>query len=183
MSPIGANHGRADGIAIRLLDANEAETYRRFRIAAISAEPDAFTTTADEAAGLPLDWYRTRIAEGVVGALNGPTLIGTARLDTSGDASIAWIRGLAVEPRWRGAGIGRRLVTEALAEARSRPGIDQVRLSFTAGNGAAERLYATLGFERLGSELRTTSSGESRNKVLMTLRLDRSSACPPQSRL
>ena len=53
----------------------------------------------------------------------------------------ALLRSTAVEPEWRGTGLGRRLVTHAIAEAESR-GIKALYLLTTT----AERYFPTFGF-------------------------------------
>jgi ribosomal-protein-alanine N-acetyltransferase len=59
------------------------------------------------------------------------------------------ILSVGVEPAARGRGIGTRLMAAALAEARRR-GAASVVLEVAADNEAARRLYAGLGFARVG---------------------------------
>jgi RimJ/RimL family protein N-acetyltransferase len=56
------------------------------------------------------------------------------------------IHGLAVDPRFRGRGIGRQLVTRAQREARRR-GAHKLGLRVLAPNASARRLYESCGFE------------------------------------
>jgi ribosomal-protein-alanine acetyltransferase len=58
------------------------------------------------------------------------------------------IQTVTVAESARGRGIGRLLLTELLAEAERR-GADEVFLEVRAGNEVAQRLYASLGFERI----------------------------------
>jgi ribosomal-protein-alanine acetyltransferase len=58
------------------------------------------------------------------------------------------IQTLTVAESARGHGIGRMLLTELLAEA-GRRGADEVFLEVRAGNEVAQRLYASVGFERI----------------------------------
>jgi ribosomal-protein-alanine acetyltransferase len=58
------------------------------------------------------------------------------------------IQTIAVVEAARGRGIGRRLMEELLAEA-GRRGAEEVFLEVRAGNEPAQRLYASLGFERI----------------------------------
>ncbi|HET9673423.1 MAG TPA: GNAT family N-acetyltransferase [Gaiellaceae bacterium] len=60
----------------------------------------------------------------------------------------AWIGGLAVIPERRGAGVGRRLMEAAAAEARAR-GVRQIWLEVLVQNEPAIRLYEQLGYERV----------------------------------
>jgi GNAT superfamily N-acetyltransferase/catechol 2,3-dioxygenase-like lactoylglutathione lyase family enzyme len=59
----------------------------------------------------------------------------------------AWLDELYVEPSARGRGLGRRLAETALAAARA-AGCIAVDLETEPGHGAAERIYAGLGFRR-----------------------------------
>lgn len=55
---------------------------------------------------------------------------------------------LAVEPRWRGRGVGRRLLQRVVADAQARR-IARLFLEMRDGNDAA-RLYAAAGFAQVG---------------------------------
>jgi ribosomal-protein-alanine N-acetyltransferase len=56
---------------------------------------------------------------------------------------------LAVDPRFRGNGLGELLVLAAL-DAAVGVGSDAVHLEYRVGNGPAAQLYEKLGFERVG---------------------------------
>lgn len=58
------------------------------------------------------------------------------------------IQTIAVAEASRGHGLGRRFMRELLAEAERR-GADEVFLEVRADNDVAQRLYASLGFERI----------------------------------
>jgi ribosomal protein S18 acetylase RimI-like enzyme len=61
------------------------------------------------------------------------------------NAHVLMVRGLAVDPAWRGRGIGRRLVDAAVAEAERR-GARRLTLRVLAPNAAARALYEAAGF-------------------------------------
>jgi len=63
-----------------------------------------------------------------------------------GEASLL---NLAVDPGFRGRGLGRLLLEHLIGRARRR-GASGVRLLVRAGNGAAHRLYAAAGFLAVG---------------------------------
>lgn len=72
----------------------------------------------------------------------------------------AHIINLAVDPRYRRQGIGRRLLQHVLTRARDL-GIIQVGLEVRASNQAAQALYSQLGFQTLGVRRRFyTDNGE-----------------------
>lgn len=52
----------------------------------------------------------------------------------------------------RGQGVARALVTAALEEAASRPGVEVVTLTATEGNRPAISLYESFGFKTFGLE-------------------------------
>ncbi len=105
----------------------------------------------DEVAPLfrSVGWYRlirdparlARLLEGstrIVTAWDADELVGFARAISDG-AAYGLISTVAVQPRWQGRGVGRRLVTMLL------DGNDGIRFSLSAVPGA-ESLYASAGF-------------------------------------
>jgi ribosomal protein S18 acetylase RimI-like enzyme len=87
-------------------------------------------------------------------------------------AHVLEITGLAVDPRFRRHGIGRRLVVEAQREA-ARRGARRLNLRVLAPNAPARRLYESSGFEVEGV-LRGefVLDGEATDDVLMACWLD-----------
>lgn len=62
---------------------------------------------------------------------------------------IARIYSLAIDPEWRGRGLGRTLLESCIEQARQR-GCSEIRLEVSTGNLPALRLYAQTGFEIFG---------------------------------
>ena len=73
-------------------------------------------------------------------------IVGVVGLELCCD-EYALLRSAAVEPAWRGAGLGRRLVTHAIADAESR-GIKALYLLTTT----AERYFPSFGFAKTTRE-------------------------------
>jgi ribosomal protein S18 acetylase RimI-like enzyme len=72
----------------------------------------------------------------------------------------------------RGQGVGRALLTALVARIRTLPGLEQVALSVTVSQVAAQRLYASLGFEVFGIETNSIrAGGECIDEEHMVLRL------------
>jgi ribosomal protein S18 acetylase RimI-like enzyme len=67
---------------------------------------------------------------------------------------------IAVDPSWRGRGIGRALLERVLAELAAR-GAPRVVLSTAEQNGAAQRLFAAAGFRRTMVEMTRELDGSS----------------------
>lgn len=80
--------------------------------------------------------------------------------------------GVSVLPDYRGRGIGRQLITEALERARKK-GIERVELEVFSSNVAARALYEKLGFVTEGVRRRARKvDGQYDDIVLMALFLD-----------
>ncbi|MCB1739959.1 MAG: GNAT family acetyltransferase [Gammaproteobacteria bacterium] len=77
-------------------------------------------------------------------ALVGEELVGA--LIAGFDGMRGWLHHLAVDPRWRGQGIGRALVERALNGLR-RHGCDKLNLQVRADNHGVVAFYQSLGFE------------------------------------
>ena len=102
-------------------------------------------------------WYRVALAPADGGSPDGvekkdepedDNVVGYAGLCIYGPED-AWVQNIAVRRDRQGAGIGRRLLDELLAEA-IRRGASQVLLEVRADNATAARLYARRGFEAVG---------------------------------
>jgi RimJ/RimL family protein N-acetyltransferase len=91
----------------------------------------------------------------VIGAFARDALVGVAGLAFESREKAkhkATLFGMYVPAAHRNRGLGRRLVIEALAQAKDRPVTRLVQLTVTDGNAAAEALYAGCGFVRFGVE-------------------------------
>src|SRR6185437_11176681 len=104
-------------------------------------------TTADadgiqsllERSGLPTSDLSTARPEFIV-AISDGTIIGTGALEHFGAAAL--LRSLAVEPMWRGSGIGRLIVTELEQRARAAGISELILLTLTAGD-----FFTRLGYD------------------------------------
>jgi ribosomal protein S18 acetylase RimI-like enzyme len=74
--------------------------------------------------------------------LEGAEAVGMAVLGVRGKRG--WVGGFGVVPRWRGRGLGRRLMSELVARARA-AGLRRLSLEVLEGNTAAVRLYERFG--------------------------------------
>lgn len=150
-------------MAIRRLVPADAPAYVELRLAALAHDPTAFTSGAEEDRRKPLSWAEARIHDParpddfVLGAFDGARLVGIAGLKRGArpkERHKATLFGMAVAPGSGGQGTGTRLVSRLIAEARAIPGLLQIHLTVSEGNGAAERLYAAQGFSVFGREPR-----------------------------
>ncbi|MBL6454514.1 GNAT family N-acetyltransferase [Belnapia sp. T6] len=153
----------------------DAAAYRALRLEALRLHPEAFAADWAEEAARPLDWFTERLATNAVwGAGEDAALAGMVGLMRPGMAKLhhkAIIWGFYVRADARSAGLGTALLGAALTEARE-AGAEEVRLSVTAGNAAALRLYERLGFRAYGREPRALRvAGHDHDEFLMALRL------------
>lgn len=146
---------------IQRLSPTHPRAYRELMLQAYADHPEAFTSSATERAKLPDDWWEKRLdpsplaSELVMGALQGPALIGVAGLSFDSREKArhkATLFGMYVPPAARGQGAGRALVMATLETARLRPGVGLVQLTVTEGNTAAQALYQSCGFVPFGIE-------------------------------
>ncbi|OAS22256.1 GNAT family N-acetyltransferase [Methylobacterium platani] len=161
-----------DTFEIRRLGAADGPAYRSLRLEALERHPASFGTAFEEVAGHGPDWFGARLEHGItLGAFRDGALVGAvtlalnegAKLRHKGDVVAVYIR-----PAARGLGLGAALLGRLVAEAR--PRVEALRLTVEAGNGAALRLYDSLGFRAYGRERRALKIGERyHDEVLMEL--------------
>jgi amino-acid N-acetyltransferase len=96
------------------------------------------------ASDLPLSGVREALKDFVVAESNGD-IVGVAGLEVCCDDAL--LRSVAVAPEWRSRGLGRALVTRAVAEAEAR-GLRALYLLTTT----AERYFPSLGFKKIGRD-------------------------------
>lgn len=159
---------------IRRLTGPDAEAFRRLRLVALQAHPDAFGSSVEEESPLPVAWFAERLDGGfVVGALQDNALVGVAglhrndRLKTR-HRGVLW--GMYVAPDARGLGVGAALAARVIEEART--DLEALDLTVAAHNAAAIRLYRSAGFEEIGRQARALKIGDGYvDEALMSLAL------------
>lgn len=146
---------------IRRLAPSDAGTYRAFMLEAYANHPEAFTSSPQERAALPMSWWEARLSsasdapERVVGIFAHQALIASAGLAVEQGTKTrhkARLFGMVVAPTHRRSGAGAALVKAVLAEAQARTPLALVQLTVTDTNLAARRLYERCGFVAFGLE-------------------------------
>ena len=148
-----------DVTSIRQLTPLDAAAVRALRLSALLANPTSFAGTYDDEGAQPVAETEKRLAPHAgsvsLGAFVDETLVGTIGIKRESMAKLAhkaFFWGMYVAAEHRGAGIGRKLLTEALRVARSFNGVRQVTLYVNAVNTSAIALYESLGFVTYGIE-------------------------------
>ena len=139
-------------IDIQRLAAHEGPRLRAIRLRALAEAPDAFGSTCDEAAALPLDSWTEQLQSMATFAaiVDGEDvgLVRGARDDARTDA--AWLISMWVAPEVRGQGVGEALVGAVVEWARA-GGARRLLLDVGDHNRPAIALYARMGFEPNGT--------------------------------
>lgn len=148
-------------MATTRLTPHHAAAYRALMLDAYARHPDAFTSSANERAALPLAWWEARLAqapdaaEAVWACMAGDAIQGVVGLSFEQREKVrhkATLFGMYVRPEQRSQGLGRQLVDAVLTHARACPHIACVQLTVSEGNDAAITLYRAAGFEPWGCE-------------------------------
>lgn len=145
---------------IRRLKPKDARIYRSIRLEALKSNPEVFAISYEDEVNQPIEKYANRFKvkdSYTFGAFERSQLVGVVTLIREVPRKLqhrANIVAMYVEPEKRGQGIGKALLSEAIATAKKLHGIEQIYLSVVTTNLAAKRLYVSLGFETFGTEKR-----------------------------
>lgn len=164
---------------VRRLTPADAAQFQALRLAGLKDEPLSFASSYEEERDLPASKIEDRLAikpdSGIFGAFEGEVLVGLvalAREDMKKLSHKALIWGMYVKPAFRGRGMARALILEALSLARTVPELRQVNLCVNARNISAIQLYQSMGFKAFGHEPGSMLvNGELQDEIHMCLRL------------
>jgi len=144
---------------IRALSPADAAAFHDLRLRGLREDPTAFSSSYEEECEIPVEAVAGRMAGNaqgmILGAFEGPALVGVVGLQREQAKKLAHkmlLWGMYVAPEFRGRGVGRRLVEEALRQSFATAGIRQVYLAAHAANTAAVALYEAMGFTSFGVE-------------------------------
>jgi len=165
---------------IRKLTEEDLDAFWSIRLRSLQDNPEAFGSTYEETLGRGKESFRQRLRQPhsetfYIGAFEDERLVGIVGFfresGTKGQHK-GYIISMYVAPEQRGRGVGKALVAEAIAQARTIPGLEQLLLAVVTTNTAARRLYLSLGFEVYGLEPRALKQGDQYwDEELMILRL------------
>jgi ribosomal protein S18 acetylase RimI-like enzyme len=156
--------------AIESLCPGDIEKYRALRRHGLELHPEAFGETAAHFSGVASAQIVSRLQSAerrggfiLVAKDSADEFVGTVGLavpEAEKMAHRASLWGMFVEPRARGAGLGRQLVEECLGRARAVPSLKLVTLAVVTTNEAALQLYRTVGFRVYGTDPAVLKVGE-----------------------
>ena len=167
-------------MTVAVLTASDAAPYKALMLHAYEHAADAFTSTPEERAKEPDEWWIKRIThpEGMTvafGDFEGQSLVGTVALEFSAKPKTrhkALVVGMYVLPPSRGKGSARALLQAAVQFCKQRGDIRAIQLEVTEGNAPAVTLYESLGFTAYGLEpMAVLTPAGFRSKVHMWLSL------------
>lgn len=127
---------------------------------ALESHPLAFGASIDDDRGLSLEFVRTALSDSdqaVFGGFEGEKLIGMVGVLRATRVKVrhkAHLWGMYVSPQARGKGAGRALLEAAIGQARSWPGVEELRLEVADAAVEARKLYEAAGFRTWGQEPR-----------------------------
>ena len=156
-------------ILYRNITENDVAAYRALRLTALLVDADAFGSTYDEEVGMRDDDIAGRLKPDnhkmVIGAFDGNLLLGMVGVYADMKVKLCHkgiIWGMFVLPNYRGRGIGKELMREAIVRAGEMEKIEQLNLCVVSENVAAKNLYLSLGFQVFGYEKNAMKTNDGR---------------------
>ena len=149
-------------ISVRRLTADDAEAFRALRLEALERYPEAFQSTYESSADLPLDAYAQRLRQyAVFGGFRDGELcgfVGFYRLKNPKIKHKGILWGMYVKEDARGTGLAEAIVENVVDHARGQ--VEQLLLSIITDNERARRFYERMGFEVYGLERHALKIGK-----------------------
>jgi ribosomal protein S18 acetylase RimI-like enzyme len=146
-------------IALRNIEPAQQDQYRRLRLEAVRAVPNAYSSGYETEAGAKARKYREGLAGSadnyLLGAWDDDTLAGVVGFVREVDPPrnhIGLVWGLYVRPSYRGRGVGRRLLEAVRDRARALPGMHHLVVTVVSDNQRAADFYRSVGFAPWGTE-------------------------------
>lgn len=165
----------------RILTPDDGAAWRNIRLEALENDPEAFGASVEAHHKLTDDEIRSRLAVDmaerfVIGAFADGELVGTAgfvREPGLKERHKGRVWGVYLRAGHRGSGVGRRMMTLLLEDARRIDGLEQINISVAATQVAATALYRSLGCVSYGCEPRGLKvNGRYIDEEHLVLRLD-----------
>jgi len=140
-----------------LLTPGDAETFRALRLGALKECPTAFTADYETNVRRPLSHFAAQLQPDpdsfMVGAFRNVDLVAMAGFYRSKGPKLRHrgnIWNVYVAPDLRRGGLGRQMLRDVIALARTLDGVIQIHLAVVADNVSARTLYLKCGFKIVG---------------------------------
>ena len=153
-------------ITIRHLKADDYGAYAFLREKALETDPKSFGASNTQEQPYRKSRFTDAIENDnhfIVGAFHEDIIVGVTgfkRESALKRAHIGLVWGVYVSVKYRGGGIGRKLVERALKDGFANEEIEQINLSVGAYNTNAHKLYSDLGFVDWGKEYHALKIGD-----------------------
>jgi RimJ/RimL family protein N-acetyltransferase len=169
-------------LAVRELAEADLAAYKALRDHALAHHEEAFTSDAPTEALRSAQSYASRLGRGdagesfTLGAFRGDRLVGAISCERDARTKVrhvGHIIGTMVQADEQGRGVGKALLDALIERASADDELQQLTLTVTAGNQAAERLYARAGFVRFGTLPRAIRVGgrfHDKHHLMLSLR-------------
>jgi ribosomal protein S18 acetylase RimI-like enzyme len=151
--------GAKSTLIFRQLTPADAVAFRTLRLQSLDECAYIYGASYAEECDLPIEIIGDQLAgsdnRAVIGAFSNGELVAIASVTRSMpmyEAHKACIWGVYVSSEWRGAGVGKSLMSKLIYHARQMPRIIQLALLVNADNIPAIKLYEGLGFKCCGIE-------------------------------
>jgi RimJ/RimL family protein N-acetyltransferase len=147
-------------MTFRILKLQDVAAYRALRLEALTLEPVAYTSSAEDFEKESLEAIAARLepkefGNFIMGAFNAEQLIGIASFVPETRVKVAHkgnVFGVYLTASERGKGVAKMMMQEVLKRVKTYPKIKQVNIAVMTSQKAAKRLYTSLGFEVWGLE-------------------------------
>lgn len=147
-------------IVIKSLKPDEWQKYREIRLEALKTNPLAFSNTYEDVIKFPDEKWRKQLKQSqkkagtfFLFAFDGDKVIGMNGVYWNNKPvtkHIAEIFGVFVNPKYRGQGIGRRLMEDIIKEIKKNPQFTKIKLGVNIKNAPAMKLYKSCGLKVVG---------------------------------
>jgi RimJ/RimL family protein N-acetyltransferase len=167
---------------IRVLSPADVLAYRALRLEALTLEPAAYTSSAEDFEKESLESIKARLENKefgnfIMGAFEGERLIGIASFVPETRVKVEHkgnVFGVYVTASERGKGIAKKIMQDLLRHVRTYPNIKQINIAVITSQVAAKNLYTSLGFKVWGLERNALKLGETfYDEEWMVLRIPR----------
>ncbi len=155
---------------IRPLAEADVEIYRAFRLHSLHESPHAFTNSYEEFTRRSPESIAQRFRDQAnsatnftLGAFEDDRLVGMIAFFREEAVKLrhkGYLVSMYVAPEYRGRGIARALLLDAIERARQQPELVQLLLGVVETQTTAKHLYETLGFQVYGREPHAVKIGD-----------------------